>query len=165
MIVSMYYSLKKTLLIVLKAEKTRTKHFLFYDEDANMCCYVDWCYKTREKLVKLSELTPEYKPNISSEYYIKIKEDIINNGFDYTKSFITVKNLDIIDGHHRYFILKEIFGENHEISVLEILDRHNVILHFLFIFLFIKPIKIILKLLKLIKWWILYPIYLFLSFL
>lgn len=161
----MYYSLKKILSIVLKAKKTKSSYFLFYDKEANMCCYVDWCYKTQEKSVKLSELIPEYKPKISSEYYTKVKKDIQEKGFDYKKGLITVEKLNIIDGHHRYNILKEIYGGNHEIKVLEILDRHNLILHFLFIFLGIKPIKITVKLLKLIKWLILHPIFLFLSFL
>lgn len=144
----MSYSLKKILSIVLKAKKKHTKYFLFYDKSENMCCYVDWCYRTKEKSVKLSELIPEYTPKISSEYYTKIKEDILKNGFDYKKGLITVEKLNIIDGHHRYFILKDIFDDEHEITVLEILDRHNLILHYLFI-LFIKLLKLIFRLIHL----------------
>lgn len=138
------YNLKKLLSIVLKAKKTNKKSFLFYDKDENMCCYVDWCYRVKERRVKLSDLIPEYKPNISTEYYQFIKKDIIENGLDNKKGVITIKkNNSIIDGHHRYFILKEIFGCDYEITAIEFLDNHNVILHYVFLFLIIKPIKII----------------------
>jgi hypothetical protein len=144
----MSYTVRKILSIVLNAKKRNTKSFLFYDKNENMCCYIDWCYRTKERKVRLSELIPEYRPNLSSEYYQKIKSDISINGLDTNKGVITVKKNNIIDGHHRYFILKELFDDDYEITVIELLDRHNVILHYSFLFFIIKPIKLFYRFFK-----------------
>jgi hypothetical protein len=134
-----------------------------------MLCDTDWCYRVKEKRVKLSELKIRSRPSISSDYYVKIKEDIAKKGFNYSKGYITTRKSVIANGHHRYLILHELFGDDYEIDVLELLDIKNAVLHYIFLFLFIfgiiKPIKIFYKFLKSIIWLILYPIYLFLSFL
>jgi hypothetical protein len=148
----MYYSIKKILSIVLKTKKIKSGHFLFYDKDNHMLCDTDWCYRVKEKRVKLSELTIKSRPKISTDYYIKIKEDIANRGFDYSKGYITTRKSVIANGHHRYLILHELFGDDYEIDVLEFLDIKNATLHYIFLFLFmfgfIKPIKAIYKFLK-----------------
>ena len=145
------FKIKYTISVVLNAKKKNTKSFLFYDKEQKMCCYVDWCYRAKERKVRLSDLTPEYKPKLSSEYYQNLKRDISINGLDLDKGVITVKkNNNIIDGHHRYFLLKEIFGDDHEITVIELLDRYNVILHYIFLLFIIKPIKLIYRCARLI---------------
>jgi hypothetical protein len=147
----MSYTIKKILSIVLNAKKRNTKSFLFYDKNENMCCYIDWCYRAKERKVRLSDLTPEYKPKLFSEYYQSIKKDMTINGLNLDKGVITVKkNNNIIDGHHRYFLLKEIFGDDYEITVIELLDRYNVILHYIFLLFIIKPIKLIYRCARLI---------------
>jgi hypothetical protein len=161
----MYYSIKKILSIVLNSKKPKSGNFLFYDKDSNMSCHSYWCYRVKEIDIKLSEITPDYKPRINTKFYLKLKEEIKEKGFDYTKGYISTKNLKILNGNHRYFILKELYGDEHKIKILETVDRYNFILHSLFLIFIINPMKIIYRLYKKIRWFILYSMYLFLSFL
>ena len=146
----MAYSLKKILSIVLNAKRReigdtiKTKQaFLFYDKEEKMCCYYDWCYEVTEHKMKLSELQPEYKPNISTPFYVYLRNEIEKNGLDITKGVITIKDKNnIADGHHRYFILKELYGVDYEITVFRPVKKYNFIRHYIFLFTIIPLIKV-----------------------
>lgn len=147
----MSYSNKKILSIISKAKKPKAKSFLFHDKKENMLCFTYWCYRVEEKKMKLSELKPQHTPNISSKFYKNILQDIKTNGFDYNKGIIIVRKENLIsDGHHRYTIMKKVFGLNYEVSVLKILDDYNPILHYLYLTFVIKPITLIYRLILLL---------------
>lgn len=151
----MPYSLSKILSIVIKSKNKKGDTFLFYDEKEKVCCFTYWCYNVQKNKIKLSELIPQYTPmNLNIDYYKKIKTEIKDNGFDYNKSIITIKygteNI-IVDGHHRYFILKDLFGEEYEIFAIKIADNYNQLFHILFVVLIIKPIKLLYIIFTLLK--------------
>lgn len=151
----MSYSIKKILNIVITAKKPKTKSFLFYDREKKVCCYTYWCYNVREEKMKLSELKPQYVPlDFHKDFYKKMKEELKNGGFDYEKGIITMKyrGENIIgDGHHRYFIMKDLFGPDYEVTTVKIIDKYNPWLHFLFINLIIKPIRLLYRIFNSIK--------------
>lgn len=76
------------------------------------------------KNIKCCQTIIENKKNI-------LKKNILINGFDYKKSFIIIsKYNEIINGHHRYCALLEIFGPEHEIIVKK--KKTSKFVHYLF---------------------------------
>lgn len=144
----MNYNNHKILKIVLNSKKDIDKNSLFYDETDNLFCSNFWCYQITKNKIKLSELIPKYVPDLENIIYKKITNEIKEFGFDYSKGYIVIHKNKIIDGNHRYFILKKLYGLDHEIIVLKILNNFNPLLHMIFIFFFIKPIKITYHFLK-----------------
>jgi hypothetical protein len=150
----MGYSNWKIFKTVVTGKKQKLKSFLFYDQVQNVICDTYWCYNTEEVRMKLSEITPQYDPSINGKKYKLLAEDMKANGLNYKKGMITIKiNSDNVigDGNHRYKILKQIYGPDYEISVLKIKDKFNPLLHLLFVYSIIKPLRLIYKLLRLPK--------------
>lgn len=140
--------------MIMRSEKKDGRSFSFCDEEENFCCGRFWCYNVKKINIKLSELKPAYKPNINRKKYKKITDEIKEFGFDYSKGYITIQpnSENIIgDGHHRYFILKNIYGMDYEIVVFKFLDQYNILGHLFFIYFFMKPIKIFYDTLRLIN--------------
>lgn len=124
--------------------ETKTKSF---GEFSGMSCFNYWCYKITIEKLPLSELKPQKEKDKMKEYHIKMEEEILTDGFDYNKGYITITSSNIIsDGHHRYQILKKNFGSEHEVFVRKIWNISRPSLHFVFINLIMKPIKSITQL-------------------
>lgn len=128
----------------INKKENQLKH---YEPISGMCCFNLWCYKVTEEIVKLSDLKLQRSTTPMSEYHKKIESDILEYGFDYSKGMITVtSNYTIGDGHHRYQILNKNFGEDYNVKIRRILNVKYPFLHFLFINIFVRPLKLITKL-------------------
>lgn len=122
-------------------------YYNYYEQISGMSCFNLWCYKVVEENVRLSDLKGQLKSPSMSKRHKKIEEDILENGFDYTKGMITVTSDNLIgDGHHRYFILKKNFGGDYEIKVRKILNVKHPFIHLLFITLVVRPLKLLSRL-------------------
>lgn len=69
--------------------------------------------------VKLSKIIPPKKLNWN-ERQSKMSEEIIHNYDVNVGEIIISKDYRIIDGNHRFYILHEKYGEDHEITVRQI---------------------------------------------
>ena len=115
-----------------------------YEPISGMSCFNLWCYKVNEEIVKLSDLKLQRRTTPMSDYHKKIELDILKHGFDYNKGMITVtSNYTIGDGHHRYQILNKNFGGNYNVKVRRLLNVKHPFLHFLFINMIVRPLKMI----------------------
>ena len=111
-------------------------------------CNKWWCNSIRVDTVYLSEIKSSLKSVHFEPFHHQIEYDILERGFDYSKGhiYVTSKNV-IIDGHHRYFILKKHFDDSLLITVYRLMDVDNRYLYFLKL-LFIHGILKIVKLFK-----------------
>lgn len=113
----------------------------FIRHDGEYFCNKWWCNPIKIETVLLSEIKSNLKSVQFEPYHKQIEYEILEKGFDYKKGYIylTSKNV-IIDGHHRYFILKKNFDDSLQITVYKLMDVNNRYFHLvklLFIHLFI----------------------------
>lgn len=90
----------------------------------------------KETKIKLGDITPP-KCIGWNDYQISLIDDIVLN-YDYKKSAIKIsKDNKIIDGKHRYCILLEVYGEEHEIVVKKLNLPINIFYVFVFMFFYV----------------------------
>jgi len=106
------------------------------------------------KELKTYDKNPTYQFEHQPKRFLKLYEDIKENGFDYKKSNIWVtSDYHIINGHHRHQILKKLYGEDFKVKIhrLPINKLTFSIITFL-LFITILPILILFYLInRLIK--------------
>lgn len=112
-------------------------------------CNKWWCNSIKINTVLLSEIKSNLKPVHLEVYHKQIEYEILERGFDYKKGHIhlTSKNV-IIDGHHRYFILKKHFDDSLQITVYNLTDVNNRYVYafkLLFIHMFVWLIRLFKK--------------------
>lgn len=110
---------------VVLSQKYVGNNFVHHEKD--YYCNEWWCHTAKYEELPLSELKT-FRNNIQlkKKHYF-IQDDIVKNGFDYKMGHIIVTSKNfIINGHHRYKILKDNFGENYKITVIKLLDVNNI---------------------------------------
>lgn len=107
-------------------------HDVLKKHKENIFCNKWWCYETEIEELTLDSIEPGVVSVKFNQIHDEIRKDIIKKGFDYDKGFIVISSSDIIlDGHHRYFILKDEFGGNFKIKVLRILNSDKIMPNFI----------------------------------
>lgn len=104
--------------------------------------------KCREIIVKLKDLKARQERKLEwSKKQLKMVESVIES-YDTNKGIIKVsKYNEVLDGNHRYWILKNHYGEDHEILVRQRrFSRRFYILISLLLFIPISPVLIIITL-------------------
>jgi len=109
----------------------------------NYYCNKWWCYKGKLITVALSDLKPNVKDVPFKPHHRVIEYEILEKGFNYNMGYITVNGDNrIIDGHHRYFILKKHFDDTTHITVLKLSEIKSIFPRFIIkmsvIYLFVK---------------------------
>ena len=91
-------------------------------------CNKWWCHKVEIVTIPLSEIKSRIKSMpLDEPVHRLIEHEILMSGFDYSKSHIYVNSKKyIVDGHHRYFILKKHFDDSYMITDFVITDIDNV---------------------------------------
>lgn len=104
--------------------------------------------KIRLKDIKFGRFDRPKKtiPDNDKEYnWTKLVDSIKKEGFTPEKyGYITIsKDGYCLNGHHRYTVLKELYGENYEIKVFrkKMYYLPEVILHLFFYIIIVKPIS------------------------
>jgi hypothetical protein len=86
-----------------------------------------WCHKVIFEIIPISKIKSNIKNINLHPSHSMIEYDILNNGYDYSKGFIKINSeYKIIDGHHRYFILKTHFKDDFKIKVLKMVNVKNI---------------------------------------
>lgn len=103
----------------------------FKPHDGEYYCNEWWCHKVKYETVKLSELKTTRNKIDLNERHLYIQNDILNNGFDYNMGYIIVTSKNVImNGHHRYKILMDNFGEDYQITIVKLLDIKDLKIYF-----------------------------------
>jgi len=135
--------------IKLLVDKRYVSEFLKKHKDEYFCNKW-WCHKIQISTLHLSEIKSSLKIlDLIDPLYKQIEKEILEKGFDYNKSYIYVSNKKyIIDGHHRYFILKKHFEGTFLITVFVLTDmnsRYLYILKMSIVHLFVWLIRFLFK--------------------
>lgn len=112
-------------------------------------CNKWWCNSIKIETISLSEIKSSLKSIPFKPYHRQIEYEILEKGFDYKKGhiYLTSENI-IIDGHHRYFILKKNFDDSLIITVYKFMDVNNryfYLFKLLFIHLFVWLVRLFKK--------------------
>ncbi len=112
--------------VKLLIDKRYTSPFLKRHKD-DYFCNRWWCHKVQISTIPLSEIKSNIKSiGIDEPKYRQIEYEILERGFDYSKSYIYLSSKKYItDGHHRYFILKKHFDDTLMITVYILTDMKN----------------------------------------
>lgn len=95
-------------------------------------CNEWWCHKIKYETIPVSKLKVQTSKIKMEPIHFYIQDDIIENGFDYRMGHIIVTSKNVImNGHHRYKILIDNFGEEHQITVVKLLDVSSLKIYFL----------------------------------
>lgn len=118
----MNFSEKVKLLI----DKRYTSPFLKRHQ-GDYFCNKWWCHKVQISTIPLSEIKSNIKSiQLNEPIYRQIEYEILEKGFDYNKSHIYVTSKKyIVDGHHRYFILKKHFDDSLLITVYILTEMNS----------------------------------------
>ncbi len=106
--------------------RTYTSSTLKKHED-DFYCNKFWCHKGKLVTVELCEIENNIKSIKFNNTQRKIEYDILERGYDYNMGYIVVnKHNKIMDGYHRFLILKRHFNDSHQITVLKLSKVGNI---------------------------------------
>jgi hypothetical protein len=119
---------------VVLSQKYVSDNFEHHKNDYH--CNQWWCHNAKYETIPLSELKTFRNGVQLKKKHFFIQDDIVKNGFDYNMGYIiaTSKGL-IMNGHHRYKILIDNFGKDHQITIIRLLDVNNVYFYVFKLFL------------------------------
>jgi len=112
-------------------------------------CNKWWCHLVKIDILTLSEIKSDLNSVQFQPQHKQIELDILERGFDYKIShiYLTSKNA-IIDGHHRFFILKKHFDDSLQLKVYKLLhvnNRYIMVIKLLFFQILIQIGRLFLK--------------------
>lgn len=113
-------------------------------------CNKWWCHKIEIVDLPLNEIKPYVKRSFINEpKYKQMELEILQQGFNYEKSYIYLSSDNfIIDGHHRFQILKCNYEDSFLISVYRLTEMKSILIFVIkmsFIHLFIKIYRFLFK--------------------
>lgn len=113
-------------------------------------CNKWWCHKVEIISLPLSDIKPYVKRSfVNTPYYKQIEAEILEKGFDYNKSHIYLSSDNfIMDGHHRFEILKRNFEDSFSINVYRLTEMKSILFFVIkmsFIHLFVKIYRFLFK--------------------
>ena len=125
----------------------------WYSPSEGILCNDFWCYKYKDEVIKLSQISPKKRKLFWTKEQIKIKEEIKESGFDYSKgNIVLTRDGDIVDGYHRYVSLIENYHPNSTINVKRLKNLYSgeLTVSLYFYLVVISPIKSINLIIKLL---------------
>lgn len=128
--------------VKLLVDRRYTSEFLKRHRDEYFCNKW-WCHKVQISTLQLAEINSSLKHmDLSEPVHRQLEHEILERGFDYNKSYIYLSNKKyIVDGHHRYFILKKHYDGTLPITVFiltEMNSRYVYVLKMLIVHLFVN---------------------------
>lgn len=118
----------------------------WYSPSEGILCNDFWCYKSKDEVITLENLSPRNRRLFWTEKQTEMREQIKTSGYDYDKGHIVLtKDGDIVDGYHRFISLVENYRPDSTIMVKRLtnLDSEKMDVSLYFYLVCIVPLKFI----------------------
>ncbi len=90
-------------------------------------CNKWWCHEGNLVTIPLSEIKSKVKSVQLTVTHRRIEYEILERGYNYNMGYIVVnRNNQIMDGYHRYHILKKHFDDTLQITIIRLPEVGNI---------------------------------------